>query len=57
MILPLTLTLMLIAAKSPKIVGAYKHPLILSVLGWVVVGFSAYWGLLSLKPLFKLFGA
>ncbi|WP_104691079.1 NRAMP family divalent metal transporter [Helicobacter heilmannii] len=57
LILPLTLTLMLIAAKSPKIVGAYKHPLILSVLGWVVVGFSAYWGLLSLKPLFKLFGA
>ncbi|BEG57684.1 hypothetical protein NHP21005_13720 [Helicobacter sp. NHP21005] len=56
LILPLTLALMLIAAKSPKIVGTYKHPLILSVLGWVVVSFSAYWGLLSLKPLFKLLG-
>ncbi|BCZ17821.1 membrane protein [Helicobacter sp. NHP19-003] len=56
LILPLTLALMLIAAKSPRIVGAYKHPLILSLSGWVVVGLSTYWGLLSLKPLLELSG-
>ncbi|GMB91047.1 NRAMP family divalent metal transporter [Helicobacter ailurogastricus] len=57
LILPLTLAVMLLAAKSPKIVGSYKHPLILSLLGWVVVALSAYLGVLSLKPFLSLWTA
>ncbi|GMB90052.1 divalent metal cation transporter [Helicobacter ailurogastricus] len=57
LILPLTLAVMLLAAKSPKVVGSYKHPLILSLLGWVVVALSAYLGVLSLKPFLSLWTA
>ena len=45
LILPITLAVCLIAAKSKKIMGEdYKHPTWLWILGWVVVAIAAYLG-------------
>ena len=57
LILPITLGICLIAAKSKKIMGAeYKHPTWLLVLGIVVVILSAYLGVNSfLTNMGKLF--
>ncbi len=45
LILPITLAVCLIAAKSKKIMGEdYKHPIVLWILGWIVVAISAYLG-------------
>ncbi|MET0243632.1 MAG: NRAMP family divalent metal transporter [Flavitalea sp.] len=44
MILPLALTLMLIAAHRKKIVGTYKHPMWMSVLAMVVIITMTYIG-------------
>ncbi len=46
LILPITLAVCLIAAKSKKIMGEdYNHPMVLWVLGWIVVAISAYLGI------------
>jgi Mn2+/Fe2+ NRAMP family transporter len=37
LILPLALALMLLAAYRVKIVGSYRHPVWLSIMGWLVV--------------------
>ena len=55
LILPVTLATMLIASKKKAIVGAYRHPLILFILGWIVTVSTAYIGILSLKKLLTLF--
>ena len=45
LILPITLAICLIAGKLKKIMGdAYKHPVVLWVLGWIVVVISGYLG-------------
>ncbi len=55
LILPLSLTLVLIAGYKTNLVGSYKHPKILSGLGALVVLFSAYLGGLSLTHLGSVF--
>ena len=56
LILPLSLGISLVAAKSKKIVGAdYKHPWWLFILGVIVVILSAYVGIKSLGNLGSLF--
>jgi Mn2+/Fe2+ NRAMP family transporter len=56
LILPLALGLLLVAAKKEKIIPGYKHPLWLSIAGWLVVLAMSWMGFLGLKEnLFKLF--
>lgn len=54
LILPITLGIMLLAARNPKIVGDYKHPTWLLVLGVLVVIITAYLGITSLKGIAAL---
>lgn len=54
LILPVTLGVMLAAAYRKSIVGEYKHPRWLFVLGLIVVAITAYAGLSSLKDMAKL---
>lgn len=44
-ILPITLAVILVAAKNKKIIGEYKHNNILYILGWIVVIVTAYMGI------------
>lgn len=37
LVLPITLAIMLLASRSVKLVGTYRHPLLLQVGGWMVV--------------------
>ena len=50
-ILPVTLGTMLVAAHKSKIVGDYKHPIILSAIGWIITIMMA---LMSLYSLYKM---
>lgn len=56
MILPLSLASMLLAVHRRDIMGEYRHPVWLTVLGWVMVAFTAWmaWG--ALQGLVRLFG-
>ena len=56
MILPLSLASMLLAVHRRDIMGQYRHPVLLTVLGWVMVAFTVWmaWG--ALQGLSKLFG-
>lgn len=56
LILPISLGCMLAASRSKKIVGDYKHPMWLTVLGLVVVVISAYVGIKAVPGIMKLFG-
>ena len=55
LILPITLGVILVASKKESIVGEYKHPKWLLILGIVVVIVTAIGGLISLKDITKLF--
>lgn len=57
LILPISLGVMLLAAYNKKILGTdkYKHPVLLTVLGWVMVAFTAWLGFKSLTGIVKLF--
>lgn len=56
LVLPLTLGVMVYAAYKPKIVGTYRHPLLLTVFGVLVVLVMAYLGGYTLvQQLPKLF--
>lgn len=37
LVLPITLAVMLLAARNIKLVGTYRHPMVLQVAGWIVV--------------------
>jgi Mn2+/Fe2+ NRAMP family transporter len=55
-ILPLALTVILLAARKGKIVGTYRHPLWMTLAGWMVVIIMAWMGWITLKTqLAKLF--
>ena len=56
MILSLSLASMLLAVHRRDIMGEYRHPVWLTVLGWVMVAFTAWmaWG--ALQGLVRLFG-
>ena len=56
LILPISLLCMLAASRSKKIVGDYKHPIWLTVLGVVVVLVSGYVGIKAVPGIMKLFG-
>ena len=56
LILPISLGVMLLAAYRKDIIGdTYKHPVVLSVLGWIMVAFTAWMGFKSLTGIMKLF--
>ncbi|WP_286184104.1 NRAMP family divalent metal transporter [Clostridium sp. CCUG 7971] len=55
LILPITLGVILIASKKESIVGNYKHPKWLLILGIIVVIVTAVGGIISLKDITKLF--
>ncbi|MDQ6813895.1 MAG: hypothetical protein M3040_09165, partial [Bacteroidota bacterium] len=56
LILPLALSVILIAAVKSNIVGSYKHPLWMQVVGWVIVLAMIYMGSMGLYQSFsKLF--
>lgn len=48
LILPLALGAMLLAARRREIVGEYRHPVILTLLGWAVAGSMAAMGAYTL---------
>ncbi len=55
LILPISLGVILLAAHNKKIVGEYKHPVWLSVLGWIVVAVSAISGIKAVPGILNLF--
>jgi Mn2+/Fe2+ NRAMP family transporter len=55
LILPLSLGLILFGAFKKEIVGDYKHPLVLTILGFLVVIATAYTGITSLQNIANLF--
>lgn len=55
LILPLTLGIILIAARRKDIVGNYKHPKWLFLFGILVILISAFVGITSLKDIFTIF--
>lgn len=56
LILPLGLASILLATNNKKIVGEdYKHPIVLTVLGWIVVAITAYLAITALPNLKNLF--
>ncbi len=55
LILPISLTCMLAASRSKKIVGDYKHPMWLTILGVVVVLISGYVGIKAVPGILNLF--
>ena len=56
LILPISLGVMLLAAKNKKIVGDYKHPTWLWSLGWIVVAISGVVGIKAVPGILQLFG-
>ncbi len=48
LILPVALAVMLIASFNKKLVGAYKHPVVLQVAGWLVVLAMSWMGYLTI---------
>jgi Mn2+/Fe2+ NRAMP family transporter len=55
LILPISLASVLLAAHKKNIVGEYKHPVWLSVLGWIVAAIAAYLAITALPNLANLF--
>lgn len=55
LILPISLGCMLLACRKKTIVGDYKHPLVLQLLGWCVVLLSGYLAVTTLPNIMKLF--
>ena len=49
LILPLALTVMLIAGVKKKIVGDYRHPLWMQVAGWLVIVLMSWMGYITIK--------
>ncbi|MBI5858154.1 MAG: divalent metal cation transporter [Sphingobacteriales bacterium] len=49
LILPFALAIILVAAANPSIVGQYKHPLVLQIIGWLVVAAMTYMGFITIQ--------
>jgi Mn2+/Fe2+ NRAMP family transporter len=54
LILPLSLASILLAAYRKDIIGDYRHPVWLTVLGWIMVAFTAWMGWGALQGLAAL---
>ncbi len=52
LILPFALAIILLAANKKNITGSYRHPLWLSIAGWIVVAAMAYMGIKAISNLF-----
>ncbi len=52
LILPFALAIILLAVNKKNITGNYKHPLWLSIAGWIVVAAMAYMGIKAISNLF-----
>lgn len=52
MILPLSLSCMLLAAYRKDLVGDYKHPMWMAILGWIMVVFTAWMSYNSASSVF-----
>jgi Mn2+/Fe2+ NRAMP family transporter len=48
-ILPIALTVILLAARRPLLVHQYKHPLILQIIGWIVVAAMSWMGYITIQ--------
>jgi Mn2+/Fe2+ NRAMP family transporter len=56
LILPLALSIILLAATRSSIIGLYKHPLLLQIIGWIVVIVMLAMGYITIRDSFgKLF--
>lgn len=55
LILPLALLSILLAAHKKEVVGEYKHPLWLTIIGYVVVAITLWMGIVSLGRIFTMF--
>jgi len=53
LILPLALAVILIASRKIKIVGSYKHPLWMQIIGWIIVIVMIYMGAAGIKYSFN----
>ena len=47
-ILPIGLALVLLASRNSKIVGSYRHPLLLQAAGWAVVAIMTYFSVMTI---------
>ena len=56
LILPLSLICVLLASHRKSIVGDYKHPLWMSIPGYIMVAFTAWMGTKALGGILKLLG-
>ena len=48
-ILPIALSVMLIAVTKKRLMGVYRHPLILQVIGWMVVAIMTYMSFITIS--------
>lgn len=55
LILPLALISVLLAAHRKDIIGSYKHPLWMSIIGYIMAAFTMWMGVMSLGRIFSLF--
>lgn len=55
LILPITLLVILLASRNKKIVGDYKHPMILTILGILVVILTGIVGIKALPSILNMF--
>jgi len=51
-ILPIALTVILLAARKTKIMMSYRHPLWMQIIGWLVVLAMTWMSLLTISKLF-----
>lgn len=52
-ILPVALAVMLLAARKVRLVGSYRHPLVLEIAGWLVVIMMSWMGWLTVQQWFS----
>jgi Mn2+/Fe2+ NRAMP family transporter len=53
LILPIALAVILLAANKSDLMRGYKHPIVLQVIGWVVVGVMTWMGVLTIQSSLK----
>jgi Mn2+/Fe2+ NRAMP family transporter len=49
LILPIALSVILLAARKSSIMQTYRHPIILQVVGWIVVAVMSYMGVVTIQ--------
>lgn len=52
-ILPVALAVMLLAARKVRLVGSYRHPMVLAIIGWLVVIIMSWMGWLTVQQWFS----